>query len=105
MSKYLGLLPVACAAVAVPLFAGPANAKTMTAAEKYCAALSKEYGRYVAGPLVSTWDHKNMVGDVALAQCKEHKPGPAIPVLEHEIVRSRLPLPLKPAAVQVGELH
>jgi hypothetical protein len=100
MSKYLGLLSVACAAVAVPLISCPANAKTQTAAERYCVALSKEYGRYVAGPPVSTWGHKNMVGDVAIAQCKEHKPGPAIPVLEHEIVRSKLPLPAYPSASQ-----
>jgi hypothetical protein len=103
MSKYLGLLSVACAAVALPLATAPANAGTTTPAQKYCLALSKEYGRYVAASPTSSSTHKNMVGDVAIAQCKEHNPGPAIPVLEHELVRSKLPLPPRPSASQQAE--
>ena len=100
MSKYLGLLSVACAAIAMPVMSGPAHAAAWTAADSYCSTLSKHFKRYIPGPPL----HQNMVGDVAVAQCKESTPGPAIPVLEHEIVRSKLPLPPRPAAAQQAEL-
>lgn len=61
--------------------------------EAYCIALTREYVRYVAGANFSTWTQRDPSGDVAVAQCREHRPEPAIPVLEHEFRRAKMPLP------------
>jgi len=63
---------------------------------EYCARLSELYVRYVgrdeASPS-STPVTPDVVGGVALAQCKEGKTAEAIPVLERKLRDARFTLP------------
>jgi hypothetical protein len=89
---FVGAMAVAIVAVGTQ----SALAKNQTPAGKYCLALAEKYNKYVAGSPDSSWLQHTPPGDVAVAQCKEGNPGPAIPVLETEFDHSKVPLPPHP---------
>jgi hypothetical protein len=94
----LPMLPSALAILMLPLvvqaqekpFGGYPNADM-----QYCARLSELYARYVgrseAGPRTPVTP--DVVGGVALAQCREGKTAEAIPVLERKLLDAGFTLP------------
>jgi hypothetical protein len=77
-----------------PMLAGlcvaTAQAQPQTADQAYCQALAREYklGFMSRGALPQSLDT-----DVAIEQCREGKPGPAIPVLEQKLRDGGFTLP------------
>ena len=85
---------IAFATLALPL-AAEAQRSSHAADMKYCAKLSDLYIRYVGrsetGPRAPV--RPDVVGGVALAQCKEGKTAEAIPVLERKLLNAGFTLP------------
>jgi hypothetical protein len=95
-------------AAIVPLIAGACTAtggstQSATTAQlgdaAYCQALVDRYTTYVGtvgGSLGGNSEggpRAALDADVAIAQCQEGNPGPAIPVLEQKLLDSRVDLP------------
>jgi len=90
-------------AAIAPLVAGmciaaSSNAQSTTSDEAYCQALAKLYMTYVGsvgGSLGGDYSNgpgaADVDGKVAIAQCQEGNPGPAIPVLEQKLRDNRIP--------------
>jgi len=90
----LPLLAAACTQTA----AGPPPGMTATQAAAYCTKLSWAYGEYVASGMGdSAGDNDDTNADinarVAIAQCHEGQTGAAIPVLQQELRRNKVPVP------------
>ncbi len=90
----LPLLSVACTQTA----SGPPPGMTAAQAAAYCTKLSWAYGEYVASGLGdSAGDNDNTNADInarlAIAQCHEGQTGAAIPVLQQELRRNKVPVP------------
>ena len=92
--------------ILLPLFAaactqtagGPPPGMTAAQAAAYCTKLSWAYGEYVASGMGdSAGDDDNTDADlsarVAIAQCHEGQTGAAIPVLQQELRRNKVPVP------------
>lgn len=98
--RYLGtlillpLLATACTQTA----SGPPPGMTAAQAADYCTKLSWAYGEYVASDMGdSAGDNDDTDADitarVAIAQCHEGQTGAAIPVLQQELRRNKVPVP------------
>ena len=90
----LPLLAVACTQTA----GGPPPGMTAAQAAAYCTKLSWAYGEYVASGMGdSAGDNDDTDADinarVAIAQCHEGQTGAAIPVLQQELRRNKVPVP------------
>ncbi len=90
----LPLLAAACTQTA----SGPPPGMTAAQAAAYCTKLSWAYGEYVASGMGdSAGDQDNTDADitarVAIAQCHEGQTGAAIPVLQQELRRNKVPVP------------
>ena len=88
------LLAAACTQTA----SGPPPGMTAAQAAAYCTKLSWAYGEYVASGMGdSAGDQDNTDADlsarVAIAQCHEGQTGAAIPVLQQELRRNKVPVP------------
>ena len=88
------LLATACTQTA----SGPPPGMTAAQAAAYCTKLSWAYGEYVASGMGdSAGDDDNTDADlsarVAIAQCHEGQTGAAIPVLQQELRRNKVPVP------------
>jgi hypothetical protein len=92
-------------AAIAPLVAGmciaaSSNAQSTMSDEVYCQALAKLYMTYVGsvgGSLGGDYSNgpgaADVDGKVAIAQCQEGNPGPAIPVLEQKLRDGRVAVP------------
>jgi len=90
----LPLLAAACTQTA----GGPPPGMTVAQAAAYCTKLSWAYGEYVASGMGdSAGDNDDTDADitarVAIAQCHEGQTGAAIPVLQQELRRNKVPVP------------
>lgn len=90
----LPLLAAACTQTA----GGPPPGMTAAQAAAYCTKLSWAYGEYVASGMGdSAGDNDDTDADitarVAIAQCHEGQTGAAIPVLQQELRRNKVPVP------------
>lgn len=90
----LPLLAAACTQTA----SGPPPGMTAAQAAAYCTKLSWAYGEYVASGLGdSAGDNDDTDADInarlAIAQCHEGQTGAAIPVLQQELRRNKVPVP------------
>lgn len=90
----LPLLVAACTQTA----SGPPPGMTAAQAAAYCTKLSWAYGEYVASGLGdSAGDNDDTDADInarlAIAQCHEGQTGAAIPVLQQELRRNKVPVP------------
>lgn len=90
----LSLLAGACTQTA----GGPPPGMTAAQAAAYCTKLSWAYGEYVASGMGdSAGDDDDTDADlkarVAIAQCHEGQTGAAIPVLQQELRRNKVPVP------------
>lgn len=99
MTRFAGLilLPL-LAAACTQTASGPPPGMTAAQAAAYCTKLSWAYGEYVASGMGdSAGDHDNTDADitarVAIAQCHEGQTGAAIPVLQQELRRNKVPVP------------
>ena len=93
----LVLLPL-MAAACTQTAGGPPPGMTVAQAAAYCSKLSWAYGEYVASGLGDTaGDDDNPNADInarlAIAQCHEGQTGAAIPVLQQELRRNKVPVP------------
>lgn len=93
----LVLLPL-MAAACTQTAGGPPPGMTVAQAAAYCSKLSWAYGEYVASGLGDTaGDDDNTNADInarlAIAQCHEGQTGAAIPVLQRELRRNKVPVP------------
>jgi len=91
---FLPLLAAACTQTA----GGPPPGMTAAQAAAYCSKLSWAYGEYVASGMGdSAGDNDDTDADitarVAIAQCHEGQTGAAIPVLQQELRRNKVPVP------------
>lgn len=91
---FLPLLAAACTQTA----SGPPPGMTAAQAASYCSKLSWAYGEYVASGLGdSAGDNDDTDADInarlAIAQCHEGQTGAAIPVLQQELRRNKVPVP------------
>jgi len=91
MKKTAALL----AGVIVPLVAGmgiatSSNAQSATNDEAYCAALVNEYTH---GGIERGFSPESLDTSVAINQCRDGNPGPAIPVLERKLRGSGYTVP------------
>lgn len=94
-NKYTSLLAAAVGSLVIGLgFATAGNAQSPPANEQeYCQLLLKELRDHGWGTVRGL-----PVGNataVAIAQCQEGNPGPAIPVLEEQMRDRKIPLPSK----------
>jgi hypothetical protein len=90
----LPLLAAACTQTA----SGPPPGMTAAQAATYCSKLSWAYGEYVASGMGdSAGDNDDTDADInarlAIAQCHEGQTGAAIPVLQQELRRNKVPVP------------
>lgn len=90
----LVLVGAACTQTA----SGPPPGMTAAQATAYCSKLSWAYGEYVAGGMGDlTNDDDGTQADInarlAIAQCHEGQTGAAIPVLQQELRRNKVPVP------------
>lgn len=90
----LALVGAACTQTA----SGPPPGMTAAQAAAYCSKLSWAYGEYVASGMGdSTNDDDGTQADInarlAVAQCHEGQTGAAIPVLQQELRRNKVPVP------------
>jgi hypothetical protein len=90
----LAVVGAACTQTA----SGPPPGMTAAQAAAYCAKLSWAYGEYVAsgmGDLTSDDDgtQADIGARLAIAQCHEGQTGAAIPVLQQELRRNKVPVP------------
>lgn len=90
----LPLLATACTQTA----GGPPPGMTVAQAAAYCTKLSWAYGEYVASGMGdSAGDNDDTDADInarlAIAQCHEGQTGAAIPVLQQELRRNKVPVP------------
>ena len=99
MTRFAGLilLPL-LAAACTQTASGPPPGMTVAQAAAYCTKLSWAYGEYVASGMGdSAGDQDNTDADitarVAIAQCHEGQTGAAIPVLQQELRRNKVPVP------------
>ncbi len=99
MTRFAGLilLPL-LAAACTQTASGPPPGMTAAQAAAYCTKLSWAYGEYVASGMGdSAGDQDNTDADitarVAIAQCHEGQTGAAIPVLQQELRRNKVPVP------------
>jgi len=99
MGRFAGLilLPL-LAAACTQTASGPPPGMTAAQAAAYCTKLSWAYGEYVASGMGdSAGDQDNTDADitarVAIAQCHEGQTGAAIPVLQQELRRNKVPVP------------
>ncbi|WP_439611238.1 hypothetical protein [Reyranella sp.] len=93
----LALLPL-LAAACTQTASGPPPGMSAAQASAYCSKLSWAYGEYVASGLGdSAGDDDNTNADInarlAIAQCHEGQTGAAIPVLQQELRRNKVPVP------------
>lgn len=77
---------------------GPPPGMTADQAAAYCSKLSWAYGEYVASGMGdSTNDDDGTQADIdarlAIAQCHEGQTAAAIPVLQRELRRNKVPVP------------
>lgn len=99
MIQFGGLVLVALLAAACTQTAGgPPPGMTAAQAAAYCTKLSWAYGEYVASGMGdSAGDNDNTDADInarlAIAQCHEGQTGAAIPVLQQELRRNKVPVP------------
>lgn len=99
MTRFAGLilLPL-LAAACTQTASGPPPGMTAAQAAAYCTKLSWAYGEYVASGMGdSAGDNDDTDADitarVAIAQCHEGQTGAAIPVLQQELRRNKVPVP------------
>lgn len=90
----VALLSTACTQTA----GGPPPGMTVAQAAAYCTKLSWAYGEYVASGMGdSAGDNDDTDADInarlAIAQCHEGQTGAAIPVLQQELRRNKVPVP------------
>lgn len=99
MTRFVGLAAVPLLAAACTQTAsGPPPGMTAAQAAAYCSKLSWAYGEYVASGMGdSAGDNDDTDADitarVAIAQCHEGQTGAAIPVLQQELRRNKVPVP------------
>ena len=99
MTRFAGLILLPLLAAACTQTAGgPPPGMTAAQAAAYCTKLSWAYGEYVASGMGdSAGDQDNTDADitarVAIAQCHEGQTGAAIPVLQQELRRNKVPVP------------
>ncbi|KAF0101657.1 MAG: hypothetical protein FD144_2732 [Rhodospirillaceae bacterium] len=99
MTRFAGLILVPLlVAACTQTAAGPPPGMTAAQAAAYCTKLSWAYGEYVASGMGdSAGDDDNTDADitarVAIAQCHEGQTGAAIPVLQQELRRNKVPVP------------
>ena len=99
MIRFAGLLLLPLLAAACTQTAGgPPPGMTAAQAAAYCTKLSWAYGEYVASGMGdSAGDNDDTDADitarVAIAQCHEGQTGAAIPVLQQELRRNKVPVP------------
>jgi len=99
MSRFAGLILLPLLAAACTQTAGgPPPGMTAAQAAAYCTKLSWAYGEYVASGLGdSAGDNDDTDADInarlAIAQCHEGQTGAAIPVLQQELRRNKVPVP------------
>jgi hypothetical protein len=97
--KLAGLAALVLVAAACTQTAGgPPPGMTAAQATAYCSKLSWAYGEYVAGGMGDlTNDDDGTQADInarlAIAQCHEGQTGAAIPVLQQELRRNKVPVP------------
>lgn len=90
----LPLLAAACTQTA----GGPPPGMTAAQAAAYCTKLSWAYGEYVASGMGDsaggdTSSDADINARLAIAQCHEGDTAAAIPVLQHELRRNKVPVP------------
>ena len=95
MSRKAKVFALICLTTALPI-ASQARADHKTAADRYCATLSKEYTRYVGSPDFSSWRDRDVVGAVGVAKCREGDAQTSIPLLERKLLDAKVPLPPAP---------
>lgn len=99
MTRFVGLAVVPLLAAACTQTAsGPPPGMTAAQAAAYCSKLSWAYGEYVASGMGdSAGDNDDTDADInarlAIAQCHEGQTGAAIPVLQRELRRNKVPVP------------
>ncbi len=99
MTRFAGLIlwPL-LAAACTQTAGGPPPGMTAAQAAAYCTKLSWAYGEYVASGMGdSAGDNDDTDADlsarVAIAQCHEGQTAAAIPVLQQELRRNKVPVP------------
>ena len=99
MTRFVGLAAVPrLAAARTQTASGPPPGMTAAQAAAYCSKLSWAYGEYVASGMGdSAGDNDDTDADInarlAIAQCHEGQTGAAIPVLQRELRRNKVPVP------------
>ncbi len=99
MIRFVGLALVSLlAASCTQTASGPPPGMTAAQAAAYCSKLSWAYGEYVASGMGdSAGDNDDTDADItarlAIAQCHEGQTGAAIPVLQQELRRNKVPVP------------
>jgi hypothetical protein len=76
--------------VAVMGIATSSNAKSTTSDQAYCEQLVKEYSH---GGIERGFAPESLEVSVAISQCQDGNPQPAIPVLERELRRNDFTVP------------
>jgi hypothetical protein len=97
MTKSTSLLAAAIVSLVMGLgFATSSNAQSRMSDQNYCHVLVDKYMNGLE-PALKEY-HRVEVGKltaVAMAQCLEGNPGPAIPVLEQKLRDAAIPLPVR----------
>ena len=99
VSRFAGLMLLPLLAAACTQTAGgPPPGMTAAQAAAYCSKLSWAYGEYVASGMGdSAGDNDDTDADInarlAIAQCHEGDTAAAIPVLQQELRRNKVPVP------------
>ena len=93
----LALLPL-LAAACTQTAGGPPPGMTAAQASAYCTKLSWSYGEYVASGLGDssggdTSSDADINARLAIAQCHDGDTAAAIPVLQQELRRNKVPVP------------
>jgi hypothetical protein len=93
MNKSTSLLAATIISLVVGLgFATGGNAQSPMGDADYCQALIKAWD--VGGPQRGRWEGE-LDTAVAIAQCREGDPGPAIPVLQQKLRDAKIPVPTR----------
>ena len=96
MNRSISLLAAAIASLVVGLgLATSSNAQSPMSDQAYCHLLVEKYTVGKDGELKFGRSEVGNAAAVAIAQCLEGNPGPAIPVLEQKLRDADIPVPAR----------
>ena len=92
MNKFVPAIAVAVMMASLPVYAQGGGS---SADQKYCAALSDLYQRYVGNPETEPRNvrRNDVDADSAITQCRRGNTAAAIPVLERKLSDNKITLP------------